>query len=126
MTRFDLYISKPKDYSPGYKNFDIDLDDLIKHSFFQKQDITIKVVTEGPLDKPLRGLSAGTIQLMGYFNIFGYNFGFQRIGENNPLGVIIKQINVASGTNYYDIESIIDSLDTAIKEFNKFIKDFKL
>lgn len=125
MTRFDLYISKPEDYSPGYKDFDIDLDDLIKHPFFEKQDITIKVVTEGPLNKPLRGLSAGTIQLMGYLNIPYYRFGFQRIGSDKTIGVIISQINVSC--NYeYTIDNIISKIDRNIKNFTNFVEKFKL
>ena len=129
MTRYDLFLISGNE-------FDYRLDSLFNQlkALVADKDIQIKEFIEDNASLHYRGVSKGSIQLIGYFddNYHKITLPINRAGDDKTNGVILLNMNVdvpnalpASTTPIF-IKDIADRINHAILYFNTIINQLKL
>lgn len=131
MTRYDLFLISGNE-------FDYRLDSLfnqLKALVAVTEDIQVKEFVEDNASLHYRGVSKGSIQLIGYFDddtTYPTTMPINRAGEDKINGVILLNMNVdvpnclPASTTPVQIEDIADRINHAILYFNNIINKLKL
>lgn len=129
MTRYDLFLISGNE-------FDYRLDSLFNQlkALVATEDIQVKEFVEDNASLHYRGVSKGSVQLIGYFDDIpndNTRLPINRVGEDKINGVILLNMNVdvpnclPASTTPIQIEDIADKINHAILYFNNIINKLK-